>query len=113
MSTDPTGEWTHVFGIPTEQLTEAGTSRWVTPAPPAPPPGTPVCATHCAGAHHYDGEVTCVSCGGVAYRLKAHQWIHMEGHYFYSLEAVNGAPAEMPKHPTCTRCGGTKLMTRR
>ena len=107
-----TPEWERIFSDP-ERLAEAGGRRWRTAATPVGPPGPPACPSHCRGSHHEDGLITCAHCGGVAYRIIAHEWVHMEGHYWYTHESVNGAPLPLPREPRCTRCGGRHLMVRR
>lgn len=106
-------EWSRIHRMTPEQLEREGRGRWVTPAQALPPPGPPACPSHCSGGHHYDGQIECLHCHGVAWRIVAHEWIHMAGHYFYTHESVNGAPAVLPKEPYCTTCGGRRWMIRR
>jgi hypothetical protein len=63
----------------------------------------PVCAEHCSGRHEVEAVLACPACKAPAFRLVAHEWAHQEGHYFYTREPINGAPAEATTCPGCGR----------
>lgn len=63
----------------------------------------PKCEEHCSGRHEHDGIMQCPNCRVPAYRIIAHEWAHQDGHYFHSLEPMNGF-AIQEKSPKCN-CG--------
>ena len=75
-------------------------------APPSPRLSVPVvripiCTEHCSGRHHVEALIYCPGCQVPAYKLWAHEWLHSEGHYFYSREPMNGAPPDLTACPDC------------
>ena len=79
--------------------------------PPVPRRDTPYvdhpeCPRDCSGRHGVDAEITCASCGVVAYVDYWHEYRVNRGVNFHALKPVNGAPifsyADMP----CPTCGG-------
>lgn len=77
--------------------------------PPVAPTVTPRvnkpnCLQHCTGNHHPEGVLRCMKCQTIAYKVIAHEWLYQEGHYFYSIESMNGAPVDKLLE-VCT-CGG-------
>ena len=67
----------------------------------------PSCPDHCSGKHGTDGVLTCPRCGGVKYRIIAHEYAWREGHYFNRVEPMNGADAYDHRS---TRCCGRSLI---
>ena len=70
----------------------------------------PACPEHCSGRHTTDGVLVCPSCQVPAYRVVGHEWLYTEGHYWWSLEPMNGSPPLMAPervHPPCRDCGLT------
>lgn len=92
-------EWQRVY---TDPKVRAGV-----PSAPETPHVTPLvrqptCPEHCRN-HHVEAQMTCVTCGGVAYDLVAHEWPWTNGHYWYSFTPRNGAPPHEKGMPMC--CG--------
>lgn len=70
----------------------------------------PQCPEHCSGRHQTDGVMQCPHCKVPAYRVVLHEWFHMEGHYFNSMEPMNGAAAVARSETPVCNCG--RKMTR-
>src|SRR2546428_818731 len=67
---------------------------------------TPTCDQHCSGRHEIDGKMVCPKCKGVGYLVTLHEYPHMEGHYFTTLEPINGSPQwGSLTTPICRDCG--------
>ena len=76
--------------------------------PQMPPKITPLvnkpqCDDHCT-RHEVDRPILCGTCGAHAYNVVAHQWPWSDGHYWHSVEPVNGA---RPYNKVCPNCEGT------
>lgn len=67
----------------------------------------PTCPEHCSGKHGTDGVLTCPKCRRAKYRIVTHEWSHQEGHYWNTVEPLNGAA---PYHHRETRCCGVSLV---
>ena len=67
---------------------------------------TPTCPEQCSGGHSVDSHILCPRCGGVGYRVINHEWPGQVGHYWVTLEPVNGRPELAPREqPMCRDCG--------
>ena len=82
----------------------------VTPRLDVPRVPKPRCPEHCSGKHDMEGTVYCPHCKVPAYQVRAHEWNHQEGHYFYELVPMNGSPPSNGKTPVCN-CGRTMIRT--
>lgn len=78
------------------------------PPRPLPPTRTPKCDTHCSGKHGEDGVMRCTKCGGIKYVVQTHEYANSEGHYFYEMVPVNGAPPHLD-HAATPRCCGREM----
>lgn len=96
-------EWNHIFGkdgVHREPAKLPAVTKLVTPRV-----HNPVCPDHCGPRHEVDGLVVCTHCQVPKYRVVLHEWFHTEGHYWNSLEPMNGAPPHVGSDtPVCT-CG--------
>jgi len=101
----PDERWHDIFG---EQLRPL---RGYAPGPLAPPVSVPhpTCPEHCSGKHAPDGVMVCRSCGGEKYRVIAHEYAWREGHYFNSVEPLNGAGPYDVRETTCCRATLVRL----
>jgi hypothetical protein len=75
--------------------------------PSVPPKITPLitnpaCPEHCT-RHFVDRILTCPACGAAPYHIMSHQWPWSEGHYWHTVEPIDGAPAY---HKACPACKG-------
>ncbi len=65
----------------------------------------PECEKHCSGIHRIDGVMRCPQCHTIGYEVTLHEYNHMDGHYFTTLEGVNGLleykGLGTPKCPNC------------
>ena len=71
------------------------------------PTATPTCERDCSGRHETDGVIVCVRCGRAKYQVVLHEWRHQNGHYFTSMEPMNGAPPK--RGPEDLRCCGQHM----
>ena len=73
----------------------SGSDRHETPTVPHPE-----CPTHCR-RHEPEATLRCPKGHGAPYVLVAHEWLWTEGHYFYTIEPLEGAPAKANGCPLC------------
>ena len=64
---------------------------------------------HCGDRHGTDGWVACPHCQVPAYQVVTHEWFHMSGHYWHSLEPMNGSPPKTDSTTPVCNCGRTMV----
>ena len=75
-----------------------------TPRLSVPVVSRPTCENSCSGRHETEGIVQCPNCKVPAYRIVTHEWSHQEGHWFYTLDPLNGMKPSDGMTPICD-CG--------
>jgi len=90
-------KWNDIFA--------AGSPPGVMPAAPkliTPRVYKPTHPEHCGKRHEVEAVLWCPQHKIPAYQVVAHAWFHTDGHFFYTLEPMNGSPPVTDtKTPKC------------